>query len=752
MSADWCAMSQPCWQTLLSRRAAGSARLARAAALLLACLILLADVGLGAGGSRSSIGGAPKLRLVADDTPAKVTLQINTITPLSPGPRDTLRITGRVVSHGGSDLTRVQVSLHLGNSVASRTELQGLRANPIAQQLAQPGVQDVGDGKLSPGHSLPFTISVPVANLDLPGDGVYPMQVLATGLNDGASAPVDLATASTFLPFITSQETSPATPLAWLVSLTADPTLLANGTFTNDDVVTSVTKGGRLRGLLDGLGAAKAVTATLDPAMIRALALAANARYVLAAAPNGRATLKPASTDAKNWLADLRAESRVSLIGLPYADADIEALLRAGQQATADQARQRGSDVLDAGLLKARSRLTPQIAVPPGGNVDLAGASYYEKQAKATGLVLSASSVPVASDNPSASASVPNVSARLLLSDDVLTRLVTAGPGSDGRLAEQDIIAELAESHLEDRVTAGSTNGASPSTARPLLIAPPANWSPSVSWLTMLLKDTSQVSWLKQVTVSSLLSSPAEPRAALQYPTSARAAELPSGLVNSSARVSSATTGIFRPTKPGDAPQPQSPESIIQPIRDSALAAVSSRWRSSPAQSTVFLSSAQQTLASLERQVQVVASPQVTLTSRSGKVPVTLENNLGAAVDVSLVLTSLDRSRVSSDTVVNRTVRAGQKVQVEVEVKAASAGTFPVRLALFTPDGQPLGTPAQVLVRSTKYGVVATIFTVVALSVLGLAVLFRSVRSLVRRSRRTKAGPSTQPETQEGPA
>ncbi len=58
-----------------------------------------------------------------------------------------------------------------------------------------------------------------------------------------------------------------------------------------------------------------------------------------------------------------------------------------------------------------------------------------------------------------------------------------------------------------------------------------------------------------------------------------------------------------------------------------------------------------------------------------------------------------------------RTVRAGQKVQVEVEVKAASAGTFPVRLALFTPSGQPLGTPAQVLVRSTTYGVVATIFT-----------------------------------------
>jgi hypothetical protein len=119
-----------------------------------------------------------------------------------------------------------------------------------------------------------------------------------------------------------------------------------------------------------------------------------------------------------------------------------------------------------------------------------------------------------------------------------------------------------------------------------------------------------------------------------------------------------------------------------------------------------------------------------------------LENNLAAAVDVQLELTSLDRSRVRSGTVLRRTVRAGQKVQVEVEVRAASAGTFPVRLALFTPNREPLGAPVQVLVRSTTYGVVATIFTIVALSVLGLAVLFRAVRALVRRSRRraTPAG------------
>ena len=57
--------------------------------------------------------------------------------------------------------------------------------------------------------------------------------------------------------------------------------------------------------------------------------------------------------------------------------------------------------------------------------------------------------------------------------------------------------------------------------------------------------------------------------------------------------------------------------------------AVSSHWRGTPAQGEVFINSAEQTYSALQQQVRVVASPQVTLTSKSGRVPVTLENNLG---------------------------------------------------------------------------------------------------------------------------
>jgi hypothetical protein len=730
-SAGWSETCPPCWPTLPSGRRKPAPvihRILRTVALLsaLALLGMLATVPAGT--------QAPTLRL-ADAQASQITVQISTITPLSPGPKDTLRISGRVVSMGGPDLADVQIALHLGSAVTSRTELHGLRAQPVPQALAT-GQQVLGDGTLRPGHSSPFVISTPISALGLSYAGVYPMQVTVIGQTQPGQPQIDLATTSTFLPYIPADDTSPATPLAWLIPLTGEPSILADGSLTSNasragtPVISDVSAGGQLRGRLDALDSAQAATATIDPATIQALSLAAAGRYQI----QGGKKLLPASAEAKQWLADLKGDD-VSLLSVPYADPDAVALLNNNQRGLLDASVRRGSEILKAELGDAGNRLSSAVAVPPGGAVDTATASYYRSATQAKGLVLDAGAVPVTGDNPSASAAAPNVSSRLLLSDDVLTSLTTSGPGSSPRVAEQEILAELAEAHVEDRFAGSPTQGGVVA-ARPLLIAPSANSSLSTSWLKQLLTDTGKVSWLQQIPVTQLLASSAEPRAALTYSATARSAELPASTVDSSAEITTASDRLFPAKTPPDiTTQPASPLSIMTPIRDTAMAAVSSRWRTQPNQAELFLESAGGSLTSLRSKVRVVASPQVTLTSRSGKVPVTLENDLPAAVDVSLVLTSLDKSRVSSDTVVQRTVRAGQKVQVEVEVKAASAGTFPVKLGLYSQDGLSLGDPAQVLVRSTKYGVVATIFTIVALSLLGLAVLIRAARRITRHYR-----------------
>ncbi|MDX6284421.1 MAG: hypothetical protein QOH03_5492, partial [Kribbellaceae bacterium] len=185
-------------------------------------------------------------------------------------------------------------------------------------------------------------------------------------------------------------------------------------------------------------------------------------------------------------------------------------------------------------------------------------------------------------------------------------------------------------------------------------------------------------------------------------------------------------------------------QQITRPVVDTALSALSADLLADPAAAEVRRASAVAGLDALRSSVRAVASREITLTSRNGRLPVTLENNLPVPVDVTLRLTSLDRSRVQSDTSVTRSIQPGQKVQVEVAVRATSAGTFPIRLALTTPAGVPLSPPQQVLVRSTAAGVVAKGVTVAALAVLLLTVLGRGVRGVIRR-RRAGGGPPSSP-------
>ncbi len=568
-------------------------------------MVLLAVLPLALAGAATA---APVVQTAADTLP-KVDVQISNITPLAPGPKDTLRITGRVVNEAGPDLSAVQVSLHLSpRAVASRTELHDLRAHPVPQNLY--GEQHtVATGNLAAGHSLPFTISVTIKQLQdaglLPGTGVYPMQVTAIGATSPGLHQIDLATASTFLPYIPRAEAQPATPVAWLVPLTAPPSMLADGTLTSDGskqgtaVVSAVSPGGRLRKLLDALPHAKAVTATLDPTVIQALAIAGTGSYSVTAVPGKPATRYPKSADAVQWLADLRGADRVSLIGLPYANVDVESAAHAHEQSLLADALAQGNEVLSLGLQRAAGRLLPNVAVPPGGEVDSTGARYYRTAMNADGLVLSGNAVPATGDNPSASATVPSVDSRLLLVDNVLTQLATLGPGDSPRVAEQEIIAELAESHIEDRFAAPPA-GAKASAGRPLLIAPPAGWNPSTSWLSALLRDTAKLPWMSQVSVGDLLDSPAEPRAGLLYPATARSAELPPFVVRGSAQIESLAGGLFATSLPANTPQPRTPASIVRPIRDAALSASSAWLRSRLVTSATFSNSAQATLQNLQ--------------------------------------------------------------------------------------------------------------------------------------------------------
>src|SRR5438128_1206019 len=93
------------WQTLRNGRPI-SLRVVRLTIPLLVGLLLLVLA--------PPAIAAPALKAQLTAAPADVSVLIDTITPLSPGPKDTLRITGRVVDRSAGALTRVSIALHLG--------------------------------------------------------------------------------------------------------------------------------------------------------------------------------------------------------------------------------------------------------------------------------------------------------------------------------------------------------------------------------------------------------------------------------------------------------------------------------------------------------------------------------------------------------------------------------------------------------------------------------------------------------------
>ena len=118
--------------------------------------------------------------------------------------------------------------------------------------------------------------------------------------------------------------------------------------------------------------------------------------------------------------------------------------------------------------------------------------------------------------------------------------------------------------------------------------------------------------------------------------------------------------------------------------------------------------------ASIDGQLSGIVTPtdqRVTLTDRSGDIPLTIENQLDYPVDVRVVLTSakVDFPEGNVRTV---TLPPATPTQVDVAVKAKASGAFPLDVAVQSPDGSiSLGT-ARYTVRSTAISGVGLLLSI----------------------------------------
>jgi hypothetical protein len=652
------------------------------------------------------------------------------------------------------------VQLRLGTRLRSRGALHDARDRP-AERLGSLLQQQPVAGTLTTGQTRRFAFTVDLGPLGLSADlGVYPVQVIASGTVDGMTTRVGAV--DSFLVHARSPITTPL-PVSAVVPLTDRPRIGPHGVLTDDGLAPLLSADGRLGRILAAVApvagrSPPSVTLAVDGALLDDVQRMAGSSYQVATRGGGTLT-RARNTSAVAFLANLRSfvEGGGTVIALPYADVDVVGLTRAGQLHIVRTALAAGSNSIRRVLGSAP---VATVAYPPDGDVDQPTLDLLARLGVDT-VVLSDNDLGRGPDLPYTPSAVTRLASKagpvtVLVADGELSALASGRRGAASpALAHEQLLAETALIAAE-----------APSVSRPQVVALPRGWSPpTAAWARFVLSEPSQP-WLRPTPLRQARASVPVYRGVLAYPVSAQLAELPIGYLREGGEVradaaafqtvlcpppasdgTAAGGSAMRTAATGTATGSGNGSgttracgntSLVSDIDGVLTRSASSAWRVDPGAGAALRTKAAADLNGLRSQIRVVASRVVTLTSRTGKVPVTLENNLGEMVTVRVELSAPDRSRLSSATTVERTIPARQRVQVEIEVKAQSAGTFPVQVALLTPQGRPLtpAPPLEILVRSTAYGVIAIAITGSAVTVLFLAVAIRGVRRLRAMRRR----------------
>ena len=168
-------------------------------------------------------------------------------------------------------------------------------------------------------------------------------------------------------------------------------------------------------------------------------------------------------------------------------------------------------------------------------------------------------------------------------------------------------------------------------------------------------------------------------------------------------------------------------------LADAVAAIESSAWRGDPAQVRSLLARVSGYLNAQLQQVRIIDAGQVTLTGRSGPVPVSIINRLSQPVTVQLSV----QAPASRITVLKprSTVTIGPHQQRTVAVRVRSSVA---RLDHADPDPagpgrQPLpGTTAQLTVDATHFGTTALVIIAVAIGVFIITSVARAIRRGIR--------------------
>lgn len=669
------------------------------------------------------------LARVAEE-PSGLQARITSITPSSLRPSTPLEVSGTVTNTSPDTWRNAQVFLVLSSTpMTTRAELaEAVRADPsavVGERIIEPELfAQLGD--LRSGDLSTFALRIPYAALPISDAGVYwlSVQVLATAPSGVRDEFAD-ARARTFIAQLPERPAPATVSVSLLWPITAAVPELRAGVFVNDQLGRAFSAGGRLAEMLALAETAprKRLNWLIDPAVLAAAERMSDG-YVIQG--NRRKRVGVSGVAAASWLASMRAlvtpvggRRAPTTLSLPYGDPDATALVHGRLHQVLRPAFAASGLVTSADQLDSVPTLWPADGLSDRRSL-AAGA-----RAGTSVSLLSDRSLPLAERGaPLLTVPTKAGAVQTLVADSTLfSGGPRPGPTGGALQVRQRLLAETALLSLSQRGR---------ETVR-VVVAPPRSWDPDEDWAQADFFDGLQVPWLQLSPLTDVLGTTPDPYPGrFEYSAAARRAELPKRLLSATRslrRVSTTLAALL--TTPGVA---------LRRYERSIGTSASVHWRKTPGLGGEISSAQGDAVRESLDSVEVQTSSFVTLSSSSGRFPVTITNGLQGGINVGLSVSSADPA-LGIAAVRPVLVQSQQRTTITVTARAERIGLTSVTVRPVTASGRPFGQGKVISVRATQYGLVGWLIVGV-----GLAVLFAtSALRIWRRLRARRVAASVSP-------
>ncbi|MEU9732571.1 DUF6049 family protein [Streptomyces sp. NPDC048002] len=648
-----------------------------------------------------------------------VSIAVDSLTPSVATDGDTVTVSGTVTNTGKQAVTEAQVDLRLGQELTTRsgidTAARATGSQPGTDGLPLGGKYVKKFAKLTQGVSQPFSIEVPVDELDLGGNGVYQLAVSLSGETAAQPWTQVLGVQRTFLPYQpdeadTRTKTTVLWPLISTVHMTAQTGSNESQTpvFRDNDLATELAPGGRLERML-ALGKDLDVTWVVDPDLLASVD--AMTRSFRVQGENGTTTAGSRADQevAKRWLASLQdAVLDNEVVALPFADPDLASLAHNGTAVTGSlghlkEATDVASDTVESIL---HVEPTTDFAWPVDGAVDPSIMKVATSAGADKVIARSDSLQETAGLTYTPSAARPVGGGTTAVVADA--RLSTAFQGdmtraSTATLARQRFLAQSLALNLQT------------DKQRSIVVAPQR--MPTAAQAQALAEAVTALQnsgWTEFQDLTTAAAAKPDPGATARipaksaYPSSLRKKELQRTAFEQIAATQD-KLDRFKVVLSNES-------RVVTPFGRAMNREMSTSWRGRATEAAGYRDDVESYLESLTDQVSLIDKSEVKLSGRSATIPVTVQNNLVQGVDdlvLRLTSTSPRRLKIGGAAYEEQpvAVSGGHSQTVKFTTSAEANGQAEVIAQLYTRDGQKYGAEVRFDVKVTEF--TATVMLVI---------------------------------------